>query len=138
MFSDVALVWERCRLGDKNQLYTIDYTTPEEYILLYDFLYPKETLTERMTLLKVADELNTPIEILREIMNTTAAMLLASESSGSNASQWAVEDALSIRDSYVNGHSKFLSLSKNMNEVEARMFWYSVMGYKQPFSTLFS
>ena len=137
MYSDIALVWERCRLGDKNQLYTIDYATPEQYLLLYDFLFPKETLTERITLLKVADELNTPIEILREIMNTTAPMLLASESSGSNASKWTIEDALSIRDSYVNGYSKFLSLSKNMNEVEARMFWYSVMGYKQPFSTLF-
>ena len=137
MFSDVALAWERCRLGDKNQLYTIDYTTPEEYILLYDFLYPKETLTERMTLLKVADELNTPIEILREILNKSAALLLASESSGSNQSNWTVENTLSVRDSYVNGYGDFLSLSKNMNEVEARMFWYSVMGYKQPFSTLF-
>ena len=108
MYSDIALVWERCRLGDKNQLYTIDYATPEQYLLLYDFLFPKETLTEIITLLKVADELNTPIEILREIMNTTAPMLLASESSGSNASKWTIEDALSIRDSYVNGYSKFL------------------------------
>jgi hypothetical protein len=137
MFADVALVWERCRLGDKNQLYKIDYATPNEYVSLYNFLFADEGLTERMTLLKVASELNTPIEILKEIMNTNAALLLASESSGSNESTWSIEDILSIRDAFVQGNSKFLPLSKNMSEVEARMFWYSVMGYKQPFSTLF-
>jgi len=136
-FSDAAIVWERCRLGDRDQLYKLNYTTPEEYLLLYSFIFPKETLTERMTLLYVAHELNTPIEILKEIMNTNAVMLLASESSGSNESTWNMEDAISIRDSYIEIHSNFLSLSKNMNEIEARMFWSSVMGYRQPFTTLF-
>ena len=84
-------------------------------------------------LLKVAAELNTPIDVLRELNNTSTALLLASESSGSNRSRWSLDEMLVVREAFVSGASEFLPLSKQMNETEAKLFWSSVVG-KMPFT----
>ena len=86
-----------------------------------------------MVLLKVAAELNTPIDVLRELNNTSTALLLASESSGSNRSRWSLDEMLVVREAFVSGDSEYLPLSKQMNETEAKLFWSSVVG-KMPFT----
>tara|TARA_B100000287_G_scaffold5809_2_gene5619 strand:+ start:1147 stop:2391 length:1245 start_codon:yes stop_codon:yes gene_type:complete len=100
---------------------------------IYDVFFPEETLTERVLLLKVAGELETPIEILEELNTTTTPLLLASESSGSNRSRWSLDEMLVVREAFVKGQSDFLPITKQMNETEAKLFWSSVVG-KMPFT----
>ena len=68
LFSDLAVVWERARLGGRvlHQLAIEEQEAAEAYSLLF----PKETLTERKVLSKVASELNVPYEVLREMLGT--------------------------------------------------------------------
>jgi len=134
LFSDLAVVWERARLGGRvlHQLAIEEQAAAEAYTLLF----PKETLTERKVLSKVASELNVPYEVLREMLGTRASLLLASESSASNPSDWSLEDALRVRDAVMESDYSFLPLSKQMGEIEARLFWASVIGEKSPFTSL--
>jgi hypothetical protein len=113
-------------MGDINAYRKLCFTHSEA-LMAYHLLYPEETLTQRRTLLKVAAELETPIEILNSLVNDSASSLLASESSASNPSEWTLEEALSIRDAFIDG-SAYLPITKNMSETEGRLFWSSVMG----------
>jgi len=81
----------------------------------------------------VAGELETPIEILEELNTTSTVLLLASESSGSNRSRWSLAEMLVVREAFVKGQSDYLSITKQMNETEAKLFWSSVVG-KMPFT----
>lgn len=129
-FYDLAVACEIARMGDINAYRKLSFAHSEA-LMAYHLLYPEETLTRRRTLLKVAAELETPIEILKSLDNDSTALLLASESSASNPSEWTLEEALSIRDGFMDGAS-YLAITKNMSETEGRLFWASVMGDTMP------
>jgi hypothetical protein len=127
-FNELSTIWESYRLGNITSLHR--QRTP---LSTYDIFFPEETLTERVLLLKVAGELETPIQILEELNTTSTVLLLASESSGSNPSAWSLDEMLVVREAFVNGQSDYLSLTKQMCETEAKLFWSSVVG-KMPFT----
>ena len=102
-FDDLALAWERARLGDKQALFKIDFDH-EGAKAAFKLLFPlrNEILSERAVLSKTADELGVPTEILYELLNERASSLVASESSASESSGWSLEDALRIRTAIVD------------------------------------
>lgn len=131
-FGDLALAWERTRLGDRQALYKIDFDH-ERAKAAFKLLFPlrNEILSERAVLSKTADELGVPTEVLYELLNERASSLLASESSASESSGWSLEDALKIRTAITNDFI-FLPLSKQMNEIEAKLFWATMMNENRP------
>jgi hypothetical protein len=128
-FSNLALAIESMRLGAKGLGLTF---TESQARQAYDIMYPNETLTGRNILSRVAKELCVPYEVLISLEASSVSALLASESSASNPSEWTLEDALRVRDSPF----PFLALSKQMDTIEAHLFWDSVMGKRLPMTRL--
>ena len=135
LFTDLANAWERSRLGDRS-LSSLDFNEESTALYAYEILFSNETLTERKVLSKVANELEVPYEIVLELLDKRVSTLLASESSASNPCDWSIEDMLKIRNAVIEGEYSFLELSKQMNEIVARLFWSSVIGEQQPISAL--
>lgn len=135
LFTDLANAWERSRLGDRS-LSSLDFNDESTALYAYEILFSNETLTERKVLSKVANELEVPYEIILELLDKRVSTLLASESSASNPCDWCLEDMLKIRNAVIEGEYSFLELSKQMNEIDARLFWSSVIGEQQPISAL--
>lgn len=135
-FCNLASVWERARLGNKSALLETEFSL-EEATFAHKLIFPPkdETLTERTVLGKVATELNAPVEVLYELMGERASYLLASESSASKPSNWTLEEALQIRNSIIEDF-QFIPLTKQMGEIEARLFWSSFMRERQPIGSL--
>tara|TARA_A100001391_G_C5061332_1_gene276122 strand:+ start:374 stop:1627 length:1254 start_codon:yes stop_codon:yes gene_type:complete len=123
-FTDLASIHEGARLGSKFRLPAV---TKEESVTIHSILFANETLTRRKILSMVAKQLEVPYDVLASLDDNTVA-LLASESSASNQSTWTLNDALTVRDAVVSGTFDYLSLSKQMNEIDARLFWSSVLG----------
>lgn len=134
-YTDLANAWERSRLGDRS-LSALQFKDKATAQQAYDVLFPKETLTERKVLSKVAIELEVPYEILLELLDRRVSLLLASESSASNPCLWSLEDILKTRDAVMAGDYSFLALSKQMSEIDAKLFWASTIGEQYPISTL--
>lgn len=132
MLLPISITYERCRLGERPKFNTLSKT---EALQAYALLFPDENLTERRLLVTVAKQLQVPYEILREMADEDAPSLLASESSASNPSGWTLGQALSVRDAVLAGDFDFLALSKQMSEIEAKLFWSSVIGKRPPFYT---
>lgn len=126
-FSKLALAIESMRLGAKGHGLSF---TESEARQAYDIMFPNETLTERKLFSSIAKELCVPYEVLISLEASSASALLASESSASNPSEWTLEDALRVRESPF----PFLALSKQMDSIEAHLFWDSVMGKRMPIS----
>jgi len=131
-FSEFAIAYDIARMGDIGAFRKLRLECPDA-ISAYQLLYPNETLTQRRLLLKVAAELDTPIEILKSLVNESASELLASESSASNPSTWSLQEAIEIRDAFIDG-SPYLPITKNMSDIEGRLFWSSVMGNRSVIS----
>jgi len=125
-FSEFAIAYDIARMGDIGAFKRMSLKCPDA-LSIYRLLYPNETLTQRRLLLKVAAELDTPIEILKSLVNDSASQLLASESNASNPSTWSLQEAVEIRDAFIDG-SPYLPITKNMSDIEGRLFWSSVMG----------
>jgi hypothetical protein len=85
----------------------------------------------------VAEQLGVPYDVLASLGDDTSS-LLASESSASNNTEWTLEDALTVRGAIISEAFDYLSLSKQMNEIDARLLWSSVLGRRTitPFSFL--
>jgi len=129
-FTDVALAHDMMSRGSKTGFPGLNR---EEAISLYQLLFPQRTLTRRRLVSEVAKQLMVPYDVLSSL-GEDASALLASESSASNQSTWTIEEALSVRRAVVDGEFSFLSLSKQMNEIDARFFWRSVMGDRMAIS----
>tara|TARA_R110002020_G_scaffold168349_3_gene357074 strand:- start:6831 stop:8090 length:1260 start_codon:yes stop_codon:yes gene_type:complete len=130
MLLPIAIIYERSRLGERPKFNTL---SKQEALEAYTLLFPNETLTERRLLVTISKQLQVPYEILREMAEDDAPSLLASESSASNPSGWSLTNTLSVRDAVISGDFDFLSLTKQMNEIEAKLFWSSIMGKRPPF-----
>jgi hypothetical protein len=126
----IAITYERSKLGERPKFNTVSKTQALE---AYALLFPDETLTERRLLIAVAKQLEVPYEILREMADDNTPNLLASESSASNPSGWSIAQALVVRDAVIAGDFDFIALSKQMNEIEAKLFWSSIIGKRPPF-----
>lgn len=134
LFRDLAHAWDASRLEDKG--FRRIPMTESEALQAYALLFPKKTLTVRKALSKIADDVATSYEVLLDMAGERPALLLASESSASNASNWSLSDALDIRESIMEGEYPFLPLSIQMSEIEARLLWASVLGERTPFTKL--
>jgi len=132
MLLPIAITYERSRLGERPKFNTL---TKSEALEAYSIFFPNETLTERRLLIAVAKQLQVPYEILREMADDNVTNLLASESSASNPSDWTLRQTISVRDAVIAGDFDFLALSKQMSEIEAKLFWASVIGKRPPFYT---
>lgn len=132
-FTKLAIVCERIRLGESKLILTLDEAEARQ---AYALLFPNETLTERQLVFKVANELGVPYEVLMSLEASSIPILLASESSASNPSEWSLEEALRVRNATLTTSFSFLSLSKQMDEIDARLFWDSVLGKRMPISSL--
>ena len=129
-FTDVALAHDMMSRGSKTGFPGL---SRNEAISLYQLLYPQRTVTRRRLVSEVAKQLMVPYDVLSSL-GEDASALLASESSASNQSTWTIEEGLSVRRAVVDGEFNFLSLSKQMNEIDARFFWRSVMGDRMAIS----
>lgn len=129
-FNDLAIACERIRLGESKLTLTLNETEARQ---AYALLFPNETLSERELVFKVAEELGVPYAVLMSLEASSVSVLLASESSASNPSEWSLEEALRVRNSTAFA---FLPLSKQMDEIDARLFWDSVLGKRMPISSL--
>jgi hypothetical protein len=132
-FSELAIVCERIRLGDSKLTLTLNEAEARQ---AYALLFPDKTLTERQLVFKVANELGVPYEVLMSLEASSIPILLASESSASNSSEWSLEEALRVRNATTTTSFSFLSLSKQMDGIDAHLFWDSVLGKRMPISSL--
>ena len=105
-FSELAIVCERIRLGDSELTLTLDEAEARQ---AYALLFPNETLTERQLVFKVANELGVPYEVLMSLEASSISVLLASEGSASNSSEWSLEEALRVRNATTTLLFSFLS-----------------------------
>lgn len=126
-FSELAIAWESRRLGDKRALHRLEFQM-EDALSAYTILFPdnQDTMTETMALLKVATELETPIEILRELVTGSVSQLLASESSETQQSQYSLDEVLRLRQAILKDFT-FIPTSKQLSEPEARLFWSTLI-----------
>ena len=134
LFRELAHAWDASRLENKG--FRRIPMTESEALQAYALLFPKETLTVRKVLSRIADDVATSYEVLVDMAGERPAFLLASESSASNSSNWSLSDALNIRESIIEGECPFLPLSIQMSEIEARLLWASVLGERTPFTKL--
>ena len=126
-YAEFALAWESRRLGDKRALHRMAFGM-EDALSAYALLFPdkQDTLTETMAILKVATELETPVEILRELLTGSVSQLLASESSDAPQSRLSLDDVLRLRMAILKDFA-FLTTSKQLSEPEARLFWSTLV-----------
>jgi hypothetical protein len=127
LFCDLAIAWESRRLGDKRALHRLKFEM-EDALSAYAILFPdkEDTFTETMAILKVATELETPVEILRELLTGSVSQLLASESSDASQSRFTLDEVLRLRKAILKDFA-FLSTSKQLSEPEARLFWSTLV-----------
>ena len=127
LFCDLAIAWESRRLGDKRALHRLKFEM-EDALSAYAILFPdkEDTFTETMVILKVATELETPVEILRELLTGSVSQLLASESSDASQSRFTLDEMLRLRKAILKDFA-FLSTSKQLSEPEARLFWSTLV-----------
>ena len=88
LFRDLAYAWDASRLENKG--FPRTSMTENEALQAYAILFPKKTLTVRKALSKIADDVATSYEVLLDMAGERPALLLASESSASNASNWSL------------------------------------------------
>ena len=133
-FTELAMLCEAERLGAKFRLPSV---SKQESIAIHSLLFNNETLTRRKILSIVAEQLEVPYDVLASLGDDTAS-LLSSESSASNRSTWTLDDALTVRGAIVSESFDYLSLSKQMNEIDAMLLWRSVLGQRMitPFTLL--
>ena len=133
-FTELAIVCEAAHLGSKFRLPSL---SKDESVAVYSILFANRTLTRRKVLSMVAEQLEVPYDILASLGDDTSS-LLASESSASNHTDWTLDDALTVRGAIISGSFDYLSLSKQMNEIDARLLWSSVLGRRTitPFAFL--
>ena len=77
-YAEFALAWESRRLGDKRAMHRLKMGM-EDALSAYAILFPdkSDTMTETNAILKVAQELETPIQILRELITDSVSQLLS-------------------------------------------------------------
>ena len=94
----------------------------------YAILFPdkSDTMTETNAILKVAQELETPIQILRELITDSVSQLLSSESSETNQSNFSLDEVLRLRSATLQNFA-FIPLTKQLSEPEARLFWSTLI-----------
>ena len=132
-FTELAILCETARLGSKFRLPTV---TKAESVTIYSLLFPDRTLTRRKILSIVAEQLGVPYDVLASLGDDTAS-LLASESSASNHTKWSLDDTLTVREAIMSQSFDYLSLSKQMSEIDARLLWSSILGQTMtPFAFL--
>ena len=126
-YSELAIAWESRRLGDKRALHRLKFEM-EDALSAYAILFPdrEDTITETMAILKVATELETPVEILRELLTGSVSQLLASESSDIEQSMLTLDEVLRLRKAILKDFS-FIPTSKQLSEPEARLFWSTMI-----------
>ena len=126
-YAEFAIAWESRRLGDKRALHRLKFEM-EDALSAYAILFPdrEDTITETMAILKVATELETPVEILRELLTGSVSQLLASESSDIEQSMLTLDEVLRLRKAILKDFS-FIPTSKQLSEPEARLFWSTMM-----------
>ena len=133
-FTELAILCETARSGFKLRLPAV---SKADSVTAFTLLFPDETLTRRKILSMVAEQLEVPYDILASLGENTS-LLLASESSSSNQTSWSLDDAVTVRNAILSESFDYLSLSKQMNEIDARLLWSSVLGDKiiTPFTFL--
>lgn len=126
-YAEFALAWESRRLGDKRALHRIEFGM-EDALSAYSILFPDktDTITETNAILRVAQELETPIQILRELITDSVSQLLSSESSETNQSNFSLDEVLRLRKATLENFA-FISLTKQLSEPEARLFWSTLI-----------
>lgn len=126
-YAEFALAWESRRLGDRRAMHRLKLDL-EGALAGYAILFPDkaDTITETIAILKVAQELETPIQILRELISDSISQLLSSESSETNQSQFTLDEVLRIRKATLENFA-FISLTKQLSEPEARLFWSTLI-----------
>jgi len=134
LFNKLAHAWDMSRHGNKG--FNRISMSENDALQSYELFFPKKSLTVRKVLSKIADDVATSYEVLLDMVGERPSLLLASESSASNTSNWLLSDALIIRESIMKGECPFLFFIIQMNEIEARLLWASVMGEKSPFTKL--
>ena len=77
-YAEFALAWESRRLGAKRAMHRLKMGM-EDALSAYAILFPdkSDTMTETNAILKVAQELETPIQILRELITDSVSQLLS-------------------------------------------------------------
>lgn len=133
-FTELARLCETAHLGSQ---FRLPFVTKSDAISIHSILFANRTLTRRKILSMVAEQLGVPYDVLASLGDDTSS-LLASESSASNNTEWTLEDALTVRGAIISEAFDYLSLSKQMNEIDARLLWSSVLGRRTitPFSFL--
>jgi len=133
-FTELARLCEIAHLGSQFRLSSV---TKSDAVAIHSILFANKTLTRRKILSMVAKQLEVPYDVLSSL-GDDATSLLASESSASNNTEWTLEDALTVRGAIISETFDYLSLSKQMNEIDARLLWSSILGRRNitPFSFL--
>lgn len=126
-YAEFALAWESRRLGDKRAMHRLKMGM-EDALSAYAILFPdkSDTMTETNAMLKVAQELETPIQILRELITDSVSQLLSSESSETNQSNFSLDEVLRLRSATLQNFV-FIPLTKQLSEPEARLFWSTLV-----------
>lgn len=126
-YAEFALAWESRRLGDKRAMHRLKMGM-EDALSAYAILFPdkSDTMTETNAMLKVAQELETPIQILRELITDSVSQLLSSESSETNQSNFSLDEVLRLRSATLQNFA-FIPLTKQLSEPEARLFWSTLV-----------
>ena len=126
-YAEFALAWESRRLGDKRAMHRLKRGM-EHALSAYAILFPdkSDTMTETNAILKVAQELETPIQILRELITDSVSQLLSSESSETNQSNFSLDEVLRLRSATLQNFA-FIPLTKQLSEPEARLFWSTLV-----------
>ena len=126
-YAEFALAWESRRLGDKRAMHRLKMGM-EDALSAYAILFPdkSDTMTETNAILKVAQELETPIQILRELITDSVSQLLSSESSETNQSNFSLDEVLRLRSATLQNFA-FIPLTKQLSEPEARLFWSTLV-----------
>lgn len=126
-YAEFALAWESRRLGDKRAMHRLEMGM-EDALSAYAILFPdkSDTMTETNAILKVAQELETPIQILRELITDSVSQLLSSESSETNQSNFSLDEVLRLRSATLQNFA-FIPLTKQLSEPEARLFWSTLV-----------
>ena len=126
-YAEFALAWESRRLGDKRAMHRLKMGM-EDALSAYAILFPdkSDTMTETNAILKVAQELETPVQILRELITDSVSQLLSSESSETNQSNFSLDEVLRLRSATLQNFA-FIPLTKQLSEPEARLFWSTLV-----------
>ena len=126
-YAEFALAWESRRLVDKRAMHRLKMGM-EDALSAYAILFPDKAdpMTETNAILKVAQELETPIQILRELITDSVSQLLSSESSETNQSNFSLDEVLRLRSATLQNFA-FIPLTKQLSEPEARLFWSTLV-----------